>query len=175
MSIYRKIWEEFNNACIMPGMHIHHIDGNKYNNDPLNLMICTPKEHYEIHLSQNDYACAMLLWKNFLQNINTINISEIASCNMKKIHKTMKDVNPNKYSEWQRKRSLGKKRNTEQKERYKIGAEKRLSDPTFREKLSNSCKGTRKKKICPYCGKIGGGANMGRYHFNNCKEKIKEK
>jgi hypothetical protein len=28
-----------------------------------------------------------------------------------------------------------------------------------------------KKVICPYCNKIGGGSNMTRYHFDNCKSK----
>lgn len=27
-----------------------------------------------------------------------------------------------------------------------------------------------KTVVCPYCGKEGRGANMGRYHFNKCKE-----
>lgn len=27
------------------------------------------------------------------------------------------------------------------------------------------------KKTCPHCGTIGGGSNMSRYHFNNCKNK----
>ena len=27
------------------------------------------------------------------------------------------------------------------------------------------------KSICPYCGKYGGGGNMKRYHFDNCKHK----
>ena len=26
-----------------------------------------------------------------------------------------------------------------------------------------------KQVTCPHCGKIGGGGNMSRYHFNNCK------
>lgn len=28
-------------------------------------------------------------------------------------------------------------------------------------------------KICPFCSKEGGGPNMGRYHFDNCKFKNK--
>ena len=28
------------------------------------------------------------------------------------------------------------------------------------------------KVICPHCGKKGGGGNMKRYHFNNCKSKL---
>ena len=27
------------------------------------------------------------------------------------------------------------------------------------------------KSTCPYCGLSGGGGNMKRYHFNNCKHK----
>jgi len=47
-----------------------------------------------------------------------------------------------------------------------------------KRKLSESKKGnpgsmkgkTYKKKECPHCMKIGGGSNMTRYHFDNCKE-----
>jgi len=31
----------------------------------------------------------------------------------------------------------------------------------------------RKSKQCPYCNITGAGSNMVRYHFNNCKQKIK--
>jgi len=26
-----------------------------------------------------------------------------------------------------------------------------------------------KESVCPHCNKKGGGGNMKRYHFNNCK------
>lgn len=51
---YRKIWEDYHRACILPGMHIHHIDGNCENDDPENLLICTPEEHWQIHFDQGD-------------------------------------------------------------------------------------------------------------------------
>lgn len=35
-------------------MHLHHIDGNPYNNSIDNLLICTPKEHWNIHKKQGD-------------------------------------------------------------------------------------------------------------------------
>ena len=168
---YRKIWEEHNNACIMPGMHIHHKDGNKHNNDPLNLLLCTPEEHFYIHLKQGDVGAALFLWKNFLDNVDLKIVIKLASENMKKIHKKMKIDDPKKYSEWQQSRALGKKRNDNQKLMHKIGAQKRLSDPYFRKRLSESCKGPRKRKTCPHFGKIGAGGNMSRYHFNNCKER----
>ena len=54
-------------------------------------------------------------------------------------------------------------------ERYRNGAAKRLADPSFRDKLSQACKGKRQVVICPKCGVSGGGGNMRRYHFEKCK------
>jgi group I intron endonuclease len=54
---------------------------------------------------------------------------------------------------------------------YVAGAAKRLLDPNYREKLSLACKGKREVVECPHCAKTGGGGNMRRYHFDNCKVK----
>jgi group I intron endonuclease len=54
---------------------------------------------------------------------------------------------------------------------YIAGAAKRLSNPEYRTKLSNACKGKREIVTCPYCQIQGGGGNMRRYHFDNCKMK----
>src|SRR6185369_6009002 len=51
---YRKIYEDFHGIKIPPGMHIHHIDGNPDNNDPLNLQMVTPEEHAQIHMERGD-------------------------------------------------------------------------------------------------------------------------
>lgn len=54
---------------------------------------------------------------------------------------------------------------------YVAGAAKRLADPEYRAKLSEACKGKREVVQCPHCEVRGGGGNMYRYHFDNCKVK----
>jgi group I intron endonuclease len=54
---------------------------------------------------------------------------------------------------------------------YVTGAAKRLADPEYRKKLSTACKGKREIVTCPHCQIEGGGGNMRRYHFDNCKAK----
>jgi group I intron endonuclease len=47
--------------------------------------------------------------------------------------------------------------------------------PEVRKKISENLKGKQKQKIkCTHCGKTGQPSNMYRWHFNNCKYKIKE-
>lgn len=58
---YRKIWEKHNKACLIPGIEIHHIDGNRDNNSPENLMPVTIQEHYNIHMQQGDVLAASFI------------------------------------------------------------------------------------------------------------------
>ena len=64
--------------------------------------------------------------------------------------------------------SRGVKRDSEA---YIEGAKKRLANPEYVKKLSESCKGKRDLVTCPNCGLVGGGGNMRRYHFDNCRGK----
>jgi hypothetical protein len=60
----RRAWEKHNLKKLEPGLHVHHIDGNYLNNDPLNLVAVTALEHFNIHLKQNDYAACIMLSKS---------------------------------------------------------------------------------------------------------------
>lgn len=65
----------------------------------------------------------------------------------------------------------GSGKTRENKAPYIVGAAKRLADPSYRGKLSAACKGKRQVIECPHCGTQGGGGNMRRYHFDNCRVK----
>lgn len=62
---HRLIWEKHHNACLLPGIHIHHIDGDHSNNDPDNLLACTAEEHWQIHYDQGD---TVAINGKFIQN-----------------------------------------------------------------------------------------------------------
>lgn len=58
---YRKFYERFHQCCLLPGIDIHHVDGDHSNNDPENLLAVTLQEHYDLHKANNDhYACFMI-------------------------------------------------------------------------------------------------------------------
>ncbi len=60
---YRKIYQEFHGLSKeqMRGMDVHHVDGDRNNNDPSNLVLLTPEEHAAIHESE------FVLWARFGQ------------------------------------------------------------------------------------------------------------
>lgn len=65
-----SIWEKFHNKRKPKGMHIHHADGNPYNNEPNNLLLCTPQEHLELHKKLGHIIC-----ENFIKNPDWFNNS----------------------------------------------------------------------------------------------------
>ncbi len=106
----KKIWERHNRS-IPKGMHLHHRDGNPYNNNIDNLMVCTPKEHIELHRQLGDK-----IQPNF---IGRANFYEFLSEKDKKIFK-------NKGSE-SGKLGRGVKRTLEQRTKLRLNS--RMSSP----------------------------------------------
>lgn len=58
---YVKIWENYHNKKLEKGLEIHHIDGDRTNNDPENLIAVTIQEHLDIHLKQLDYGAVQAI------------------------------------------------------------------------------------------------------------------
>lgn len=81
MTIYRRIYKKHygfipkdeNNRSY----DIHHIDGNKKNNDINNLVALSIQEHYDIHLKQNDWGACLALAKRM--KIDSKYIAELSS------------------------------------------------------------------------------------------------
>jgi hypothetical protein len=65
MTIYRKIYEQTFGPIPKDdsgrSYDIHHIDGNRKNNDPTNLIALSIKDHYDIHYQQGDYGACWLI------------------------------------------------------------------------------------------------------------------
>ena len=65
MADYRKIWKEVNGQIPIDEFgrtyEIHHIDGNRKNNDISNLQCVSIEEHYKIHIDQKDYGSAFII------------------------------------------------------------------------------------------------------------------
>ena len=61
--LYRKIWEDHNGPIPRDTegrtFEIHHIDGNRHNQDISNLACVSILDHYNIHYSQGDWGACM--------------------------------------------------------------------------------------------------------------------
>ena len=77
MNIYRKIW--IDNYGEIPfdengiTYEIHHIDGNRKNNNITNLKAVSLKEHYLIHYNQKDYYASFMISRKLKLNKDEIN------------------------------------------------------------------------------------------------------
>ena len=50
----RRIFKRYYGRRVKKGYHLHHKDGNAFNNDIQNLIECTPEEHLEFHRQMGD-------------------------------------------------------------------------------------------------------------------------
>ena len=80
---YREIWELANDKEIPAGCEIHHIDGNRKNNNIENLKMVTIAEHCEIHKQQHDWGAVQAIFMRM--DVSPEERSEAASKAQKKL------------------------------------------------------------------------------------------
>ena len=84
---YRKIYENHYGPVPRDSdgrkHEVHHVDGNRTNNDPTNLVCVSIKEHYDIHYAQQDWgACLRIAEK---MKLPPEELSELARKNANKL------------------------------------------------------------------------------------------
>lgn len=125
---YRKIYENHHGSIPKDSdgrtYEIHHIDGNKKNNNPDNLVALSIQEHYDVHYSQGDYGACLFIARYRL-NHSVEEISELARLNA--LNRVKNGTNPFLGGEIQRKSS---------KARVKAGTHQFLDSEWQREKAN---------------------------------------
>lgn len=118
---YRKIYEDYHGVKIPKGMHIHHIDGNRDNNDPTNLEMLTPDEHAQKH----GYINAWIMGQ---ERASRLGVEKLKTDEMReKMRQAM--LNSDKHKEAIKRRSENKEWKEAQISRAKHAAKVRTNDP----------------------------------------------
>ena len=184
---YRKIYES-HYGKIPNGYHIHHIDGNPFNNDILNLQCVSSEDHAKIHKNEftkwasiggkkgGELARDLKLgfhsgtkdqkqeWaKNAASNVNRKKHSEI----LKEGYKSGKIVNWTKlYSKeevHERISSGDPGKSTRGKPAWNRGKKMELSDPELARQRKSESAFKKKRVECPNCNRIIDISNIGKH------------
>lgn len=206
-SNYRKIY--INHHGPIPkdeqgrAFDIHHIDGNRSNNDPSNLKALSILDHYNIHYSQGDYAACFWMMSQRMEKTPE-ELSELAR---KAAHQRVENgthhfnsENTKKWAQEQKERGtlyLSSPKHAEfmrlkEKKRVEQGvhpfqgsnnpARKRVADGTHhtlgplhnKKMLEQGLHATQRHKTCPHCGTTMDSMNYAKHHGDNCSL-VKEK
>ena len=150
MSIYRKIYEQQYGPIPVDengkSFHIHHIDGNRKNNNITNLIALSERDHYDLHFKQGDYgACNRL---SYIMNMSQEEKSQIATLSNKS--RLENDNHPFLRKDFQK------------------NIQKRLIDSGEHHLLKFNFE----KITCPVCGKSMNKGNYVKYkHGPDCGKK----
>lgn len=166
MNIYRKIYEQTYGSIPKDSegrtYDIHHIDGDRKNNDPSNLVALSIQEHYDTHYNQKDYKACSIIAIRMKKTIE-----EISLLNSLGARKRVEEGRSNLTSEFASK---------VQRKLVEEGRHHMCGDGSFQRELVKRLKTEGKHNTdmivsCPHCGKSGQLVAMKRWHFDNCKEK----
>jgi Straboviridae intron-like DNA endonuclease len=152
---YKKVWGNIPKDESGRTFDVHHLDGNRSNNDKWNLIAVPIKIHYLIHKAQGDWkACQTIAIR---MKKSPQEISSLASlANKQRVNEGV--------HHW-----LGFDYNHREQQRRIAAGTHNFLDREWQQ--MNAQKIADKKYTCPYCDKVGKGNAMLRWHFDNCKSK----
>lgn len=168
--LHRYIWE-FYNGEIKRGYEIHHINGDKSNNDISNLVMLPKKEHAKLH--SNNQSEALLEKKRK-------NIKEKALPKAIKWHKSEEG------KIWHSKHSLEIAKNMKEKEYICLNCNNVFYKKPYgtNKFCSNKCKSSYRRKsgidnvekVCAYCGGVfvDNKYNKRKYCSRKCSKSAKD-
>lgn len=188
MTNYRKLWEAHYGPIPKDdkgrSYHIHHIDGDRLNNDITNLKMVTIKEHYDIHYANEDWRSCVLLGLKM-----RVDPSEISRLNKLAANKRISEGTHHFIGS-----SNPSTTRLKEGTHHFIGASnptvRRISEGTHHFQSSEYQKTLQENRIksnthnflgdsnpgkrewtCSVCGLTGTGlANAKRWHFDNCRK-----
>lgn len=195
MDIYRKNWIKHFGPIPKDEQgrtyEIHHIDGNRKNNDISNLACLPIQEHYSVHLEQGDYAACILIANRM--KVDPKLLSELATKNNKERAKQPGYKNPFAkrpdgssvasdqvlQPDWTSPFKRRPDGSSVASDLVKSGEHHLLKRPDgsslSRDRVKNGTnpflKQYRKSVTCPHCNKIGDNSIMNRWHFDRCRYK----
>ena len=204
MTIYRRVYEAHYGPIPVDEQgrtyDIHHIDGDKTNNHPSNLVALSIEEHYNVHYTQGDWGACLAIMMRMSKSPEEI--SEISKQNAKTLvergqhHFLGGDVarrsNQRRLATGTHhlvggtlhRKLVAERRHNFQSEKHRVIAkntQKRLLTEGSHNFVGSNHKRLREGKhnftqehTCPHCGRIGKGPQMFRYHFDNCKKAYNE-
>ena len=169
---YRQIWEHVFGTIPTDSLgrpyEIHHIDGDRTNNDLTNLKCVSIEEHYQIHLQQGEYGAANLIaerLKNPLLRVKGYKKphSEATKAKLRKPKSITKNYRKSK-----------SKAHAEAIRQARLQAPPRSKESRLKMRESalnreSNFTGNHIQVECPHCSKVGQKNAMLRWHFTNCK------
>jgi hypothetical protein len=167
---YRKIYEQHYGPIPKDSdgrtYEIHHIDGDRNNNDPSNLLCISIQEHYDIHYQQGDWAaCLVMAGRMKISPQLKSELSRKAQLNLVEqgIHPSSRRTSSDFTPEWRANISAAKKG----KQTWNKGILRTEEEKTkMREGHSK-----RERIECPHCKRTIDKPNFTRYHGDKCNSK----